>query len=326
MQGKESSEQETAGKSSVGIDVSKSWLDIHVLPSTATLRVPNTGDGLRKLRRWLARFDVALIVVEATGKWHRQACRSLNADGLQVAVVDPFRVRAFAKAQGILAKTDRLDARVLAFFAAVMNPAIRPPAPEALENLAELVTARESAVAEQTALKNQLAAAAMSFLKRQLERRCARIAKDIEAIECEIERRIAADQGLARRYAILTSIPGFGPVVTTTLIACLAELGTCSRRQIGMLAGLAPIADQSGKREGIRVIWGGRAKVRRTLYLAALSAAVHNPAMKTLYQRLISKGKKAKAALIAVARKLVVLANTLIAEDRTWQPSTPKYA
>jgi len=326
MQGKESSEQETAGKSNVGIDVSKSWLDIHVLPSTVTLRVPNTGHGLRKLKRWLARFDVALIVVEATGKWHRQACRSLNADGFRIAVVDPFRVRAFAKAQGILAKTDRLDACVLASFAAVMNPAIRPPAPEALENLAELVTAREGAVAEQTALKNQLAAAAMSFLKRQLERRCARIAKDIEDIQCEIERRVAADEGLARRYAILTSIPGFGPVVAVTLIACLAELGTCSRRQIGMLAGLAPIADQSGKREGIRVIWGGRAKVRRTLYLAALSAAVHNPAMKILYQRLISKGKEAKAALIAVARKLVVLANTLIEEDRTWQPRSPENA
>lgn len=326
MQGKESSEQETAGKSSVGIDVSKSWLDIHVLPSAATLRVPNSTDGLRKLKRWLARFEVALIVVEATGKWHRQACRSLNAGGLQVAVVDPFRVRAFAKAQGILAKTDRLDARVLASFAVVMNPAIRPPAPEALENLAELVTARESAVAEQTVLKNQLAAATVSFLKRQLERRCARIAKDIEAIENEIERRIAADPGLARRYAVLISVPGFGPVVTVTLIACLAELGTCGRKQIGMLAGLAPIADQSGKREGIRVIWGGRGKVRRALYLAALSAAAHNPAMKILYQRLISKGKEAKAALIAVARKLVVLANTLIAQDRTWQPSPPKHA
>jgi transposase len=326
MQGKELSEQESTGKSSVGIDVSKSWLDIHVLPSAATLRVPNTSEGIRKLKRWLRRFEVNLIVVEATGKWHRQVCRSLHAEGFPVAVIDPFRARAFAKAQGILAKTDRIDARVLAMFAAVMTPAIRPPAPEALEELAELVTARDSAVAEQTALKNQVAAATIGFLKRQLASRITRIAKDIEAIEREIERRIAADEGLARRYVILTSIPSFGPAVAATLIACLAELGTSSRKQIGMLAGLAPIANQSGEREGVRVIRGGRASVRRALYLAALSAAAHYPSMRAFYQRLIAKGKEAKVALIAVARKLVVLANILLTENRTWQPTPPKSA
>jgi len=326
MQGKELSEQATVAKSSVGIDVGKSWLDIHVLPSAETLRVANTREGVRKLKRWLAGFDVALIVVEATGKWHRQVRRSLHTEGFAVAVVDPFRVRAFAKAQGILAKTDRLDARVLAMFAAVMNPALRPPAPEALEELAELVSARDSAVAEQTALKNQLAAAVASFLKRQLERRLARIAKDITALEHEIDKRIAADEALARRYVILTSIPGFGAIVAATLVACLTELGTCSRKQIGLLAGVAPIADQSGKREGARVIWGGRSAVRRVLYLAALSAKTHNPGMKAFHDRLIAHGKCAKAARIAVARKHVVLANTLIAEGRPWQPNPPKQA
>ena len=326
MQGKELSEQTTAAKSNVGIDACKSWLDTHVLPSAQTLRVPNTGEGIRKLKRWLDRFEVSLVVVEATGKWHRQVHRSLIAGGIEVAVTDPFRVRAFAKAKGILAKTDRIDARVLALFAALMSPDIRPPASQALEELAELVTARNSAVAEQTALKNQLAAACGAFLKRQLERRCARIAKDIEVIEREIAKHIAADEGLARRYVILTSIPSFGPTVAATLIACLAELGACSRKQIALLAGVAPIADQSGKREGVRVVWGGRPAVRRALYLAALSAATHNPGMKVFYQRLIAKGKAAKQVLIAVARKLIVLANTLIAEDRTWQPSPPKLA
>jgi transposase len=324
MQGKELSEQATVGKSSVGIDVSKGWLDIHVLPSAETLRVPNTPEGVRKLKRWLARFEVSMVVVEATGKWHRPVHRSLAAGGIAVAVTDPFRARAFANAKGILAKTDRIDARVLALFAALMNPDIRPPAPHALEELAELIAARDSAVAEQTAIKNQLAAASGSFLKRQLERRCARIAKDIDALAREIERRIAADEGLARRYVILTSIPSIGPAIAATLIACLAELGVCSRKQIALLAGLAPIAHQSGKREGVRVVWGGRPALRRALYLAALSAAVHNPAMKAFYQRLIAKAKAAKAALIAVARKLVVLANTLIAENRTWQPSPLK--
>jgi transposase len=266
------------------------------------------------------------VVVEATGKWHRLVQRSLHASAVAVAIVDPFRVRMFAKACGTLAKTDRLDARVLAQFAAVMAPAIRAPAPEVMQELAELVTARDSAVREETALKNQTSAATTAFLKRQLGRRLERIAKDIVALEREILRRIQNDPGLARRYAILTSIGGVGPVIAATLIACLCELGACSRKQIGMLAGLAPIADESGERQGVRVVWGGRARVRRALYLAAVTAARCNAGMKAFFQHLIASGKTRKLALIAVARKLVVLANTLIAENRTWEPHAPKHA
>jgi transposase len=193
------------------------------------VRVVNTDDGIRKLKRWFARFDLALVVVEATGKWHRRLQRSLHASGFAAAVVDPYRVRMFAKAQGIFAKTDRLDARVLALFATVMTPTVRPLASEALQNLAELVAARDSAVAEGTALKNQLAATNGKFLQRHLERRIARNAKDVATIEREIMACIKADDGLARRYVILTSIPGFGPVVAATLVACLTELGSCSR-------------------------------------------------------------------------------------------------
>src|SRR5215204_2233870 len=175
MQGKEASEQETKGKSNAGIDVSKSWLDAHVLPARATLRVANRREGIRKLKRWLMPFDPALVVIEATGKWHRDVRRSLHAAMVPVALVDPFRVRMFAKACGVLAKTDRLDARVLAQFAAVMAPAVRAPASEVMEELAELVTARASAVVEQTALKNQLSTATGTFLKRQLGRRIQRL-------------------------------------------------------------------------------------------------------------------------------------------------------
>lgn len=326
MQGKEVSEQETKMKCNAGIDVSKSWLDVHVLPCGATLRVANTPAGIRQLKRWLLGFELALVVVEATGKWHRAVQRSLHASAVPVGVVDPFRVRMFAKACGILAKTDRLDARVLAQFAAVMTPAVRPPAPEVMQELAELVTARASAVTEQTALKNQRSAACTPFLKLQLSRRIERLGKDIAALEREILRRIQADQGLARRYAILTSITGFGAVVATTLIACLVELGTCGCKQIGMLAGLAPIADQSGERQGVRVVWGGRPNVRRALYLAALSAARCNAGMKAFFDRLIANGKPPKLAIIALARKLAVLANTLISENRMWQPHSPKCA
>jgi transposase len=326
MQGKEASEQETKAKSNVGIDVSKDWLDVHVLPADERLRVPNTYQGVRQLKRWLMRFDLALVAVEATGKWHRHVQRSLAASAIPVAIVDPFRVRMFAKAQGIFAKTDRLDARVLASFAAVMTPSVRPPAPQALTELAELVTARMTAVEAQTSLKNQRAAATVKFLQRQLDRRIERGDQDIAALDAAIEKRIKADDGLARRYAILTSIPSFGFVTAVVLITCLAELGSISAKQSGMLAGLAPIADQSGTRDGARVIFGGRPRVRRVLYLAALTAARFNADMRAFYNRLRAAGKPPKAALIAVARKLVVLANTLISHDRMWQPEPPKYA
>jgi transposase len=326
MQGKEASEQETKIESSVGIDVSKCWLDVHVLPADDRLRVANSYDGIRRLKRWLLSYDIALVVIEATGKWHRHLHRSLVASAVPVAIVDPYRVRMFAKAQGILAKTDQLDARVLASFAAIMAPATCAPAPQAMEELAELVVARGSAVEARAALQNQFATAQGKFLKRQIKRRIERAGKDIDVLDCEILKRIKADDGLARRYAILTSIPSFGFAVAATLIACLAEIGSATAKQIGMLAGLAPVADQSGQRDGVRVIWGGRPSVRRVLYLAALSASRFNPDMKAFYQRLRDAGKPPKVALIAIARKLVVLANALVGQNRTWQPQTLKSA
>ncbi len=325
MQGKETSEQETL-HCTVGIDVSKNWLDAHVLPADKALRVPNTPDGIRKLKRRLVLLSPKLVAVEATGKWHRPLCRSLYASQIAVAVTDPYRVRMFAKAQGILAKTDKLDARVLAQFAAVMAPTVRLPAPQALEALKELVTAQDSATAERAALKNQLAAAEDAFLKRQLAGRIKQLSAHIDAIRRETLKRIKADEGLAARYAILTSIPSFGPIVAETLIACLAELGTLSDKQAGALAGLAPVADDSGQRHGVRVIWGGRAIVRKILYLAAVSAKRCNPGMRIFYERLIANGKAPKVALIAIARKLLILANLLIAQDRPWQPTAPQQA
>jgi len=320
MQGQEATEHV---KSSIGVDVSKQWLDVHIRPQGEHARFANTAEGIRRLKRRLERLDAACVVCEATGKWHRPLWRSFAASGIPVAMADPFRVRMFAKAQGILAKTDRLDAQVLSAFAAVMNPAQRPPAPEAVEDIAELVIARASAVAEQSGLKNQLAAARVAFLCRQLARRIKSLDDVIEALEREIGKRIAAEPGLARRFAILTSVPGFGFVTAVTLIAGLSELGSLDAKQAGMLAGLAPIADQSGKRDGIRVVCGGRPNIRRALYLAALSAVRCNSPMKAFHKRLRAAGKKPKAVLVAVARKLAVLVNALIAQDRTWQPEAP---
>ena len=174
------------------------------------------------------------------------------------------------------------------------------------------------------ALKNQRAGTKGAYLRRQLERRIKQLAGHIQALEKECLKQIKADEGLASRFAILTSIPSFGDVVAMTLIACLAELGSVSDKQIGALGGLAPVADDSGERRGVRVIWGGRAAVRRILYLAAVSAKTCNKDMKAFYQRLIANGKQPKAALIAVARKLLVLANILITQGRLWQPLAPQ--
>jgi transposase len=326
MQGKEASEQETKAKSNVGIDVSKCWLDVHVTPAGEQRRFANDCTGIRQLKRWLLRHDIALVAIEATGKWHRQLHRSLVTSAVPVAIVDPYRVRKFAQAQGQLAKTDRLNARLLAAFAAIMQPAERPPAPQSMAELAELMVARASAVEALTALKNQLSSAECSFLKHHIDQRIGRAGEDIAVLDTEILNRIKTDDALARRYAILTSIPSFGFAVAATLIACLAEIGSTTTKQIALLAGLAPIADQSGKREGVRVIWGGRSAVRRILYLAALSATRCNADMKVFYARLRAAGKAPKVALIAVARKLLILANVLIREDRTWQPTMVKYA
>jgi len=326
MQGKEASEQEANGKSSAGVDVSQDWLDGHVWPDDKRLRVPNTPEGIRKLKRWLRQFDLIVVVIEATGRWHRLLWRSLFQSNIPVAMIDPYKARMFAKALGIAAKTDQIDASVLARYGFMVRPAVRPPQPQVVEQLAELVTGRDTAVAEQTRLKNQLSAATVEFFCKQLRQRLARLDKNIAELEEEILARIMADPELSRRYEILETIPGIGPTVAATLVVRLGELGRVPDKQITMLAGLAPIADKSGKHDGKRVIWGGRAAVRRKLYLAAVSASQWNPSLKAFYDRLRERGKEAKAALIAVARKLVILANTLIAEDRIWQKIPPQNA
>lgn len=323
MQGQEATEVSSGQKSNIGIDVSKDWLDVHVLPSGEHFRVSNDAQGQRLIKRRIAGLEIACVAVEPTGKWHRALCRSLIASGIPVMVADATRVRLFARITGLLAKTDRLDAGVLAAFAATMRAAVRPLPSEAIDAIAELVTARDSAVAELVRLKNQRHAACDSFLKRQLTRRSKAAEQMIEDLDGEIQRRIKADPALAARQAILCSIPGIGEVTAALALAKLPELGTLTDKEIAALAGLAPIADQSGKRDGARSVKGGRPCLTRGFYIAALSAIRFNPPLKAFYARLRLARKPAKAALIAVARKLLVLANTLVAQNRTWSPMAP---
>lgn len=326
MQGKSLRERSAKPPVYVGIDVCKDWLDVHVHPLGRSLRVANSRDGLKRLRRELSNVAVELVVMEATGKYHRQAHRTLHAAGWPVAIVNPLRSRLFAEATGRLAKTDTIDARLLAILGESLAPEAQPPAPEALEELQELVAARQAAAAEATALVNRLGASATAFLKTELRRRIKSLQGHIARLEAEIEGRIAADPRLQRRYAIVRSIPGIGPVAATMLIIGLCELGACSNRAAALLAGLAPIAADSGERRGERHIRGGRAPVQNALYMAAVTASRFNPHLATFYRRLIAAGKKPKVALTAVMRKLVVLANTLLREDRPWQPQPPIHA
>lgn len=331
MQGK--SLRERSAKSAVaesavyvGIDVCKDWLDVHLHPLGRRLRVANSRDGLKRLKRQLCGLGVELVVMEATGKFHRQAQRTLHAAGLPVAIVNPLRSRLFAEAVGALAKTDAVDARLLAILGESLAPAAQPPAPEHLEALGELVAARQAATAEATALAHRLGASATAFLKAELKRRLASLKRHIARLEAEIARRIASDPELARRHAVVKSIPGIGPVAAAMLIVGLSELGMCSNKAAALLAGLAPIAADSGERTGERHIRGGRAPVRTVLYMAALTASRCNRDLAIFYQRLRAAGKKPKVALTAVMRKLVVLANTLITQDRLWQPKPPIHA
>jgi transposase len=321
MQGKVSLERSAATRVYVGIDVCKGWLDVYVHPIGQWLRVPNTRQGLKKLKRLLHQYQVVLIVMEATAKFHREAHRNLHASGFAVAVVNPLRSRLFAEAAGQLAKTDKVDARMLALLAAMLEPKAKAPPPEILEDLQDIARGRESFVAQRTALLNQLGAAKTTCLKQAIRRQLQAVERAIDKLQVEIEHIVEADPALARRFAILTSIPGLGKVAAVALLANFAELGTCSGKQAAMIAGLAPIACDSGDHKGERRIKGGRASLRTGIYMAGLSAARFNADLKRFYDRLLAAGKKPKVALVAVMRKLVTLANTLIREDRLWQPT-----
>jgi transposase len=307
----------------VGIDVCKAHLDVHFHPLGKAMRVMNDRTGMARLKRELAKFPVAKIVMEATGKYHRAAHRSLHAAGLSVAVVNPLRARLFAEAIGALAKTDGIDARVLALIGERLAPDAAAPPSEAMEALQEAVRARQAAMADRAALLNRRGAAVSAILRDALSRLVAAIDEVVAELDAEIARVVASDEVLARRRTILTSIPGIGQVAAIALIVDLSEMGDCSGKAASALAGLAPYACDSGGSVGQRRIRGGRSALRMVLYMSAVSAARSNADLRNFYKRLRLKGKAAKIALTAVMRKLVVLANTLIKEDRLWQPVRP---
>lgn len=323
MQGKVLLERSADARVYVGIDVSKEWLDVYCHPAGWRLRVSNDAAGVRSLKRKLADLGAVQVLMEATGKFHRGVWRSLAASGIAVTIADPRRARDLAKGLGFAAKTDAVDARALALIGALLSTAATNPPAQALEELQELVNARSATQAEAVALANRGQACQTKLLRTELDRLHSACRKLVAKLDAEIAQRIEADAALSRRYAILTSIPGIGPVVATTLIATLSELGSIDGKEVAMLAGVAPLANDSGKKRGHRSIRGGRSLPRQALYMASLSASRHNPQLASFAKRLKANGKKAKVVLVAVMRKLAVLANTLIAQDRFWSPAAP---
>lgn len=310
-------------ENTIGIDVSKDHLDAHALPAGTALRVPNTARGIAQLLRWIGAEPVARIVYEPTNRYHRALEARLAAVGLPLAPVNPLKARRFAQALGLQAKTDKIDARMLAEMGLRLTPGLQVPSPKNLQHLKDLVAARRALVADRVADGNRTGGHSLALLQRLARRRRAAIEADITRIEAAIAALIAADPALAEKARLLQSLPGIAALTAATLLAEAPELGQLEARQITALAGLAPVTRESGTWRGKATIQGGRRHLRRALYMPTLTAIRRNRDLAALFTRLRTAGKPPKLALVAAMRKLLILANTLLREGREWQETRP---
>jgi transposase len=303
----------------IGIDVSKDRLDVYVHPTAQSFAVGRDGEGLAKLIDCLRRLAPALIAVEATGGFETVAAAALAGAGLPVVVVNPGQVRAFANALGRRAKTDAIDAAVIARFVEATKPAVRRLPDETTRLLADLVARRRQIVAMMAAEGQRERRASDKRLKKSIVRLRKALEKELAEIDEEINDQVRGSPVWAEKQDLLASVPGVGPVIARTLIAELPELGALDRRQIAALAGLAPWTRQSGQWKGKSLIGGGRKSVRSVLFLAAMAAARHNPPLKAFRDKLVAAGKPKVLALVAVARKLLTILNAILRDKKPWQ-------
>jgi transposase len=302
---------------SVGIDVAKSELVFALAPDAAVECVPNDARGIRKLVRILQRRTPTLIVVESTGGYERPLLAALGDAKLSVALVNPWRVRRLGESLGILAKTDPIDARLLARFGEIAQPRLLPPRAPVDRLRSDLIARRRQLLSIVVAEKNRLLRASRA-LQPEIESLIQLLERRIERLDQRIDALHASDPERAEVSRVLQTVPSVGPGVTRTLLIDLPELGALSRREIASLVGVAPFARDSGLRRGARRVHGGRASVRTALYLAAMNAARFNPELRQVYQRLRTAGKPPKVALIALARKLLVILNAMVRDQSTW--------
>ncbi len=300
------------------IDISKAHLDIHLLPDGIAAQFTNDRRGFYDLIQWIGKRNVERIVYEPTGAYHRAFEDALSKAGLPLAKDNPLQARRFAEARSTRAKTDKVDAEVLAVMGVALRPGIYLVPSKMLRNLKILQIARQALIKDRTAAMNRSKGLALAMLKRQNANRLRQIERDLERIEKQMLALIDGDEKMARTFKILYSIPGIAKITAATLIVEIPELGTLTSKAVASLSGLAPFARESGKWKGSRFIGGGRKFLREALYMPALVAMRFNPDMKAKYQQLKEAQKPSKVAITAIIRKLIVLANALVKNDRMW--------
>jgi len=305
----------------VGIDVSKERLDVHVLPQEIAFAVARDGQGLADLVERLTSLGPERVAVEATGGFETVVAAALAGAELPLVVVNPAQIRHFAQALGRRAKTDPIDAAVIARFVEATRPELRPFADEATRLLAGLVARRRQIIEMMVAERNRERRTDVRRIKKSIARLIATLEKELAEIDAEIDAGVRGSPAWREKEDLLASVPGVGAITARTLIAELPELGTLDRKQIASLAGLAPYTRQSGQWKGKSMIGGGRKTVRSALFLAALTACRHNPALKDFRQRLLDQGKPKMVAVIAVARKLLIILNAILRDQKPWQPA-----
>jgi transposase len=305
-------------KSFVGIDVSKNALDVRIEPAQQSLHVAYDEAGVSELVRRLLEVAPALIVMEATGGLETRLASELAASGLPVAVINPRQARDFAKASGQLAKTDQVDAEVLAAFACAIRPAIRPLKDAETRALDDLVTRRRQLISMRVQETLRLGSAASKPLQKNLKAHIAWLDKQIAKLDDDLTKRLRNSEIWRDKDDLLRAIPGVGAITSLTLLAKCPELGALNRREIAKLTGVAPLANDSGKHRGRRFIWGGRADVRAVLYMAAVSAIRCNPTIRTFADRLTQAGKPPKVVIVACMRKLLTIMNSMLKSNTHW--------
>ena len=303
----------------VGIDIAKDTLDMGFQPSGQTVRLPHDAQGITEATKRLGEGALCLVVLEATGGLETPLAAALVAAGVPVAVVNPRQVRDYAKATGQLAKTDRIDALVLADFARAIRPELRPMKDALTRELDDLVTRRRQLV-EMRVQESLRLGRASKVQEKSLKRHIAWLDKRIEEIETDLRQRLRASPAWRAKDDLLRSIPGVGDTTSATLLAKLPELGTLDRKGIAALAGLAPLANDSGKQRGRRIIWGGRADVRCVLYMSTVAAIRCNPVLRAFADRLKAAGKPAKVVIVACMRKLLSIMNAMLKSNLPWNP------
>jgi transposase len=306
----------------IGIDVSKDRLDVAVRPTGETFVVSRDAAGLDALIARLAPLAPAVVAVEATGGYETVVAASLGAAGLPLVVVNPAQVRSFAQALGRRAKTDAIDAAVIAHFVEATKPEIRPLPDAETQLLADLLARRRQIIAMIVAERQRQKRLANKRLQKSIARLLAALQKELSSLETEIDESVRGSPAWREKEDLLASVPGVGKTIARTLIAELPELGSLDRRRIAALAGLAPWTRQSGQWKGSSFIGGGRAAVRAALFLGAMVAARHNPDLKAFRDRLVAKGKPKLVALVATARKLLTILNAIIRDRQPWRQQT----